>query len=156
LDVGKFYPVLRVNAWSTAKVYFGLMRRRELILGLMFSSLAVSASANGGGEKKKGGGTSFIQLAPITGVVLRDTGRRGVISVEIGIDVPSAPLKELAELSIPRLRAAYVATLQIYAAGLGTGRPPNADFLATEFQRQTNQVLGKPGAKLLLGSIIIN
>ena len=46
--------------------------------------------------------------------------------------------------------------IQSYARGLPAGAAPNADFLARTLQRQTDSVLGKPGAKLLLGAILVN
>jgi hypothetical protein len=49
-----------------------------------------------------------------------------------------------------------VAAIQTHARGLGPGAPPQADRLAVELQRETDRVLGKPGAKLLLGSLIVN
>jgi hypothetical protein len=76
--------------------------------------------------------------------------------VEAGIDVPDAGLRNRASLSQPRLRAAYVQFLQTYAGGLSPGAPPDADYVARALQTQTNQVLGQPGARLLLGTILIN
>ena len=107
-------------------------------------------------EKKKGGGTSFIQMPPVAAMVIRPDGRRGIVTVESGIDVKDQALHDRAAMLSPRLRDAYVEALQSHAQGLGAGAPPNADRLARELQRATDQVLGKPGAKLLLGSIILN
>jgi uncharacterized protein YicC (UPF0701 family) len=36
------------------------------------------------------------------------------------------------------------------------GSAPNLDFLAKELQREADQVLGKKGSKLLLGSVLVN
>jgi hypothetical protein len=36
------------------------------------------------------------------------------------------------------------------------GAPPNPDIISAALQRATDQVLGKPGAKLLLGTVIVN
>ena len=57
---------------------------------------------------------------------------------------------------MPRLNAAYVAALQPYALGLSPGQPPNADYVSMVLQRATDQVLGRRGAKVLLGSILAN
>ena len=57
---------------------------------------------------------------------------------------------------IPRLRAAYSQTLQTFGASLGPGAVPNADFLVREMQRQTDLVLKKPGARFLVGTIMVN
>ena len=138
------------------------MKRRD-ILGLI--ALAVSlpaaaapgfASANEDNTKKKNGGESYIQFAPLTGTTTKAGGRRGVLSVDCGLDVPDARLRAFADASIPRLRAAYVQVVLTYAAGLPSGAPPNAEFLVQALQRQTNLILGQPGARLLIGAILVN
>lgn len=95
-------------------------------------------------------------MAPVSGTSNKPGGRRGVMTVECGVDVPDASLRARAEASLPRLRAAYVQAVQIYAAGLSPGALPNTDFLSLTLQRQTDQVLGRPGAKVLLGAVLIN
>ena len=55
-----------------------------------------------------------------------------------------------------RLRAAFTQVLQIYASGLPAATAPDADYLAGKFQRETDRILGKPGAKLLVGTILVN
>ena len=107
-------------------------------------------------EKKKGGGLSYIQFPTLTATVFRPDGRRGVITVEVGIDVPNNRLHDRANLLVPRLRAGYVQFLQTYAAGLAPGAPPNADYLVRTLQNQTDQLLRQPGARVLLGSILVN
>jgi len=107
-------------------------------------------------EKKKGGGSSFVQLETAAVMVMRPDGGRGVLTVESGVDVKDAALRDRAAALKPRLRDAYVAAIQTHARGLAPGAPPQADRLAGELQRATDRVLGKPGAKLLLGSLILN
>ena len=139
-----------------------MIRRRQLIAaalvaGLVPAALLSTSAAQAAGEaKKKGGGVSFIQFDTLTATVIRGDGRRGVMTVDLGIDVPNAGLRQRASISAPRLRAAYVQMVQAYASGLGPGMPPNADYMAQVLQRQTDQVLGQPGAKFLLGAIMVN
>lgn len=135
------------------------MKRRELLaLGALAAAAvpAVAAASGAKPEKKKGGGASYLQIQTLTATTIRPDGRRGVLTVEMGLDVPDGKLRALAEMSIPRIRAAFVQSVQTYAAGLPTATAPNADYLAKELQRQTNLVLGKPGARLLLGTILVN
>ncbi|MFZ5670231.1 MAG: hypothetical protein ACOY4K_12110 [Pseudomonadota bacterium] len=132
---------------------------RRLALAALAAPLALipaTARASGGGEKKKGGGLKYVQIRAVTATVLRRSGSRGVMTVECGVDVPDDKLRALAEASIPRLRAGYAAFLQTYAAGLSAAGVPNADYMAREMQRITDGILGKPGAKLLLGTILVN
>ncbi len=139
------------------------MERRTLLgLALTAAALAPAAAQAGGhgsesaDKKKKTGGLSYIPLDPITATAIRPDGRRGVLTVETGIDIPSVPLHDKAEKLIPRIRAAFVQTVQIYAAGLTPGLPPNVEFLRRELQRQTDLSLGGPGGRLLLGTVMVN
>jgi hypothetical protein len=139
-----------------------MIRRRHLLTLALCAALAPAVAlpptpAHASGEqKKKGGGLSFIQFETLTATVIRGDGRRGVMTVDIGIDVPNAGLHQRAVISMPRLRAAYVQMVQAYASGLGPGVPPNADYMALVLQRQTDSVLGQPGAKFLLGAVMVN
>lgn len=133
------------------------LSRRHLAAALALAFLPAAAHASGGGaEKKKGGGASFIQLAMLTSTVVRGDGRRGVLTVETGLDIADGKLREAAQLAQPRLRAAFVQVLQTYATGLAPDSPPNPDVIGFQLQRATDRVLGKPGAKLLLGAILVN
>ena len=132
------------------------MNRRRLLLFLAAAPVLAPGGALAAEEKKKGGGLDFIQIPTMTATVTRRDGRRGVLTVETGVDVPDRRLRDHAEASMPRLRAAYAQVLMTYGAQLSPGSAPNADYLSRELQRQTDLVLGKPGAKLLLGAILIN
>lgn len=133
------------------------MRRRALLAGIL-TGVPALASAGEGGEKtkKKSGGASYVSIAPLTGATNRPGGRRGVMSVECGLDIPDGALRERAQASLPRLRAAYVQIVMTYAAGLAPATPPSPDFLGMALQRETDRILGRPGARLLLGSILLN
>ncbi len=134
------------------------MYRRSLIsAAAVLAALAPDlVRANEKPEKKKGGGESYIQIGAIIATTNVSGGSRGVLTVETGIDVPEAALRNKCEQVTPRLRAAFVQVIQIYAAGLSPGAVPNADFIGSILQRETDRVLGKKGARLLLGSIMIN
>lgn len=133
------------------------MDRRLLVsLTALAAALPAVALASEGGEKKKSGGGSYIAMQTLLGTTLNGRDRRGVLSVDCGLDVPDPTLHTRAEQSLPRLRAAFVQTIQAYAAGLPGGALPNADYIAATLQRQTDATLGRPGAKLLLGAIIVN
>lgn len=136
------------------------MRRRALLLLPAIALCALAAPqiglANEGGAKKPTALPPYMRLPILTATIRQRGGKRGVMSVETGLDVADPKLRALAEVSGPRLRAAFFQVLQTYANGLAPGSPPNPDFLARELQRETDQVLGAKGAKLLLGSILMN
>ena len=129
---------------------------RRLALAAALVLAPALARAQEKAQRKRGGGDSFIQLDTLSATVNRSNGRRGVMTVEAGVDVPDAGLRARAEASTPLLIAAYVGVLQTYAAGLPPGGVPNADYLSRELQRQTDMVLGRPGGHFLLGTILVN
>ena len=130
------------------------MNRRLALAALL--ALAPSIAAASGAEKKKGGGLSFVQIQTLTAAIMRRNGTRGVVTMEVGIDVQDEKLRTLATQISPRLRAGYAQILQIYASGLPAATPPDVDYLAQKMQRETDRLLGKPGAKLLIGTVLIN
>ena len=129
---------------------------RRLALAAALALLPAVASASGGGEKKKGGGLSFVPIKAIVATIMRRDGSRGVITVECGVDVADDKLRVLASESQPRLRAAYGGWVQSYASGMPVAGVPNADYIARQMQQITDATLGKKGAKLLLGTILVN
>ena len=144
------------------------MNRRRLLAQVLPAALPFVAAALASGllapparaqtsdKRKKGGGASFIQLDAISATVTRPNGSHGVMTVDVGIDAPDAALHARAAQSTPLLRANYGDVIRAYAAGLPPGAPPNADYLSLQLQRQTDLALGRPGAKLLLGNILVN
>ena len=132
------------------------MDRRRLILLAGLAALAAPMGVRADEKKKKSGGESYLPLDTLTATTIKSNGHRGVLTVECGLDVPDSRLRELATLSLPRLRAAYVQVVQTYAAGLAASAPPNPDFVGRELQRQTDLILGRPGARLLLGAVVSN
>ena len=133
------------------------MDRRHLLLAALTLAAAPDlARAENGEKKKKSGGTSYIQMETVTATLIRADGHRGVLTVEIGLDVPDTAQRAKAMQILPRIRAAYVQSVQIYASGLPSATAPNADYIARELQRQTDLAIGGPGAKLLLGTILVN
>ena len=133
-----------------------MKRRAFLSLALLALSAPLGAHASDKEPKKRSGGASYIIVPTIIGTTSKGGGKRGSLSVECGLDIPDEKLRARADASMPRLRAAYVQTVQVYAAGLPAGYPPNPEFLARAMQRQTDQVLGKRGAKFLLGPLLVN
>jgi hypothetical protein len=136
------------------------MRRRDLTALLVVAAGAPLAAQPGQvraqEKKKKSGGVDYIPIDTLTGTTNKPGGRRGVLTVDCGLSIPDQKLRERAVLSLPRLRAAYVQVVLIYAAGLPAGAPPDADFLVTALQRQTDLVLGRPGARLFIGAVVAN
>ena len=128
---------------------------RRLIFTVLAAALLASP-AHAAEPKKKGGGESFIQLPTLTATIVRANGARGVLTIEVGVDVPDARLRQRAQASIPLLRDAYLREMLAYAPGLAPGGAPSPERIGTQLQRATNQTLHQGGATLLLGSILVN
>ncbi|MFI4964770.1 MAG: Tat pathway signal protein [Caulobacterales bacterium] len=132
------------------------MRRRDLLPLIALAAALPGAARAAEEKKKKAGGANYVQIDTLIGTTNKAGGRRGVLTVDCGLEIDDAKLREYAELSRPRLRAAYVQVVEIYAAGLPSGSEPNADFIAQALQRQTDLILKRPGARLLLGAVVAN
>ncbi len=127
--------------------------RPTLLAMLVLCALPAAAAAE---EKKKENKGTYVTIDTLTATVIAGNGRRAVMTVQSGVDVPDEALREHAQQVTPRLRAAYVQVLQTYAGGMAYGSPPDADYVARRLQQATDQVLGKPGGRLLIGGIMIN
>ncbi|HEV2082266.1 MAG TPA: Tat pathway signal protein [Brevundimonas sp.] len=113
--------------------------------------LGLTRDAGGGG----GGGATYVRLSTVTANARRGGGGSGVMTVETGLDVPDAGLRTRTTQSAPRLRAAYNAVVQRAASALLPGAPPDVDRLARELQAETDRILGRTGARVLLGTVMI-
>jgi hypothetical protein len=132
------------------------MRRRLLLIAFACAAVSVPAlgrAQEGGGPKAK---PSYLQLPSIAVSIVRADGRRGVLTLEVGVDVKDPGLRNRLDLYQPLLNSAYLSALQPYALGMPPGAPPNADYISMALQRETDRVLGRRGAKVLLGSILVN
>lgn len=129
------------------------MERRAL-LGLAVVATAASTSARASSGGAAASANTYIRLPVITASILQANGRRGVLTIETGVDVPDATLRTRAQQSAPRLRAAYNTAAQRFANGLRPGVVPDIDQLSAQLQAATNATLGRPGARLLLGTVM--
>lgn len=134
-----------------------MLRRRLVALLAVLAAPVLTAAAEKKDDKKKSENAGpYIPIQTLTATMIRPNGRRGVLTVQCGLDVPDAKLRAKTELYLPRLRAAYIQTLQTYASGMTPGLPPNGDVLAQALQRDTDRILAQKGARMLLGAMLIN
>ncbi|CAN5325331.1 hypothetical protein BH10PSE2_BH10PSE2_06880 [soil metagenome] len=136
------------------------MNRRALfalapIAGVALAAAALPALASegeGGGAPKD----AFIRFPALTATIIRPDGRRGVMTVEVGINVEDAEVRTQAALDMPRLRAAYNIVAQQAAAALRPGEPPDLERMSHDLAAATYRVLRKRGAVVLLGTVMVN
>lgn len=130
------------------------MKRRDL-LTLSLGLAAVPTLAKASEPSSSSADTSsFTPMAILTATLIRSNGRRGVLSVETGLDVPDAAFRERVVQAIPRLRAAHSQIVRAFGAALLSSEVPDADRLARELQAATDETLGRTGARLLIGTIL--
>lgn len=135
------------------------MDRRALLgLAALTVTAASTAAAPALARSEGGGGgstSSFIRFPTATATILRSNGQRGVLTVETGVDVPDAGLRARAEQSTPRLRAAYNTVVQQIATAMLPGAPPDVERMVTRLQAVTDSTLGRSGARLLIGTVMV-
>ena len=131
-------------------------RRRLLAFAAVLAAPGLTAAAPKKDDKKKTTVGTYVEINTLTASVMRPSGRRGVMTVQTILDVPDAKLRAKAESVVPRIRAAFVQTLQTYASGMTPATPPNPDILGPALQRDVDRILGQKGARVLLGTMLIN
>jgi hypothetical protein len=129
------------------------MRRRDLLSALAVLSAAGAAQAD---DKKKPGGAGYLTFPTLTAMIIRPSGQRGVLTVEAGIDTPDPALRERVMELVPRLVDAYNVSLQVFGVNLRPGEAPDLDQLEARLQADTDRVVGRRGARILLGTTLVN
>jgi flagellar basal body-associated protein FliL len=134
-----------------------LIRCLGAAAALTFALSPASAyAADQGAQHKSTSSESYIGIDPIYSTII-DGGRpRGLLMVELGLDIPDAEFREAVSRAMPVLRDAYVRGLVIYASNaVRPYRQPNVEDIAMRLQTITDKVMGKPGAKVLMAQTAI-
>ena len=132
--------------------------RRLAASALALAVLATPCAGFAGAKpaEHRGGSITFVHLPGLTANVLRATGRWGVVTIEAGLDIPDEKLRLRAQHSVPLLMDGYTRALAGIGPTVRPGSQPDLDRVSTALQKVTDQVLGKPGAVFLVGSVIVN
>jgi hypothetical protein len=102
-------------------------------------------------QRKTTQSESFVPLDPMYATILEGSRPRGLLMVELGLDVPDSDLRAKVSHALPTLRDAYVRILIAYGAtAVRAFRQPNVEDIATRMQTVTDRVMGEPGAKVLM------
>jgi len=128
---------------------------RRALLGLAAVAVSTVATPAAAREAKGAPQPSYLRLPTIAANVIRPGGRRGVFTVETGVDATDAALRTRVAQSAPRLRAAYAVVVQQAANAMLPGAPPDVERLVAQLQAATNRVLGRAGARLLIGTVMV-
>lgn len=129
-----------------------------LVLALLTATVPARADdeQSGGGRHKPTQLESYVMIEPMYASILQGGKSRGLLLVEIGLDVPDAKLRDRVSNELPILRDAYVRSLLVFAAtAVRTWRQPNVDEIATRMQAITDHMLGRQGARVLMAQTAI-
>jgi len=133
-----------------------------IAVGLIAAALAVPAAADDGGQNAQSARRkptqleSYVMVEPLYASILQGARSRGLLLVEIGLDVPDAKLRDRVNQELPILRDAYVRSLLVFAAtAVRPWRQPNVEEIAGRMQAITDHMLGRPGARVLMAQTAI-
>lgn len=148
--------------------------RNILLPALAVALLAATGPAFAGGGGGGGGGSApaqnedsrrrmitssetYMPLPPLTATVQSNHRARGLLQIEAGLEIQDPDLRHRAERYLPRLRNAWVSALSVYAGvNYRFGDVPDADRIADILQEATDLTLGREGAEVLIGMVIIH
>lgn len=122
-----------------------------------FGAVARAAEAGGAAaQHKTTQSESYVIIEPLYASILDGARSRGLLLVELGLDVPDEKLREKVTQSLPNLRDAYVRSLLSYAStSVRAWRQPNVEDIAKRMQIITDRVMGQQGAHVLMAQTAI-
>jgi hypothetical protein len=132
-----------------------LIRAAAAALALVaFAENAVAAEA--AAQRKTTQSESYVVLDPMYATILEGAKPRGLLMIELGLDVPDAAMRARVTHALPALRDAYVRSLIAYGAtAVRAWRQPSVDDIADRMQAITDRLMGGPGAKVLMAQTAI-
>ena len=140
------------------------MRLRHALLCLAAAAIpffsgagaVFGAEANAPAQRKTTQSESYVPIEPMYASILDGMRPRGLLLVELGLDVPDEKLRGRITENMPALRDAYVRALLAYAAtAVRSTRQPNVEDIGNRMQAITNRMLGREGAKVLMAQTAI-
>lgn len=131
----------------------GLAASLMLALALLGGAPGFAA---GTADKPKLGEQRFIMLEPLTVSVLRDARVRGLLSVELTLELARLDERAAIERIMPRLRDQLMFALtQLAASRLDIERPLDLPTITATLQQVTDRVIGESTARLLIGGATV-
>jgi flagellar basal body-associated protein FliL len=119
-------------------------------------ALADSAADGKKPEHKITQSESYLTMDPFYTTIVTDNHAGGMLMVGIGLDVPSAALRDEVTRSLPVLRDAYLRNLMTFtASAVRTNAQPDVAAIADRLQGVTDRALKKRGARILLAQVAL-
>lgn len=133
--------------------------RIKLLSGLGIGILAPQLAphmALASAPPKKTGNDAYTRMPMLT-IATRQVGRRrGTMTIESGLFADAPKIAERIQIMMPRLTDGFITALQPYAQTLTASSLVDTDFVSKQLQTTTDTILGQKGARVLLGSIVLN
>jgi hypothetical protein len=127
-----------------------------LVLCALGAGTAQASEAPAPAQRKTTQSESFVALDPMYATILEGSRPRGLLMIELGLDVPDAAMRARVNHALPTLRDAYVRSLMAYGAtAVRAWRQPSVDDIAERMQAITDRLMGGPGAKVLMAQTAI-
>ena len=127
-----------------------------LVLCTSVAGTAQAMEAPAPAQRKTTQSESFVALDPMYATILEGSRPRGLLMIELGLDVPDATMRARVSHALPTLRDAYVRSLMAYGAtAVRAWRQPSVDDIADRMQAITDRLMGGPGAKVLMAQTAI-
>jgi hypothetical protein len=99
---------------------------------------------------------SYVAVEPMYATIIDGVKPRGLLIVELGLDVPDTDLRGRVTRALPVLRDAYVRGLLAYAStAVRVYRQPSVEDIANRMQAITDKTMGKQGARVLMAQTAI-
>jgi len=125
------------------------------VFGLAGSPALASSDAQPA-QRRPTQSESYVMVEPMYATIYTDHYPRGLLLVEIGLDVPDSDLRARVESGLPRLRDAYIRSLMVYASTtIRPFRQPDVTDIADRMQAITDVVVGRKGARVLMSQTAI-
>ena len=135
----------------TGPVHFRLMRASLAALALLALAAGGAQATEAPAQRKTTQSESYVPLDPMYATILEGSRPRGLLMVELGLDVPDAALRAKVSHALPALRDTYVRLLIAYGStAVRAFRQPSVDDIAQRMQAATDRLMGGPGAKVLM------
>jgi hypothetical protein len=113
-------------------------------------------ASEAGAQRKTTQSESFVAIDPMYATILEGPKARGLLMIELGLDIPDAAMRARVSHALPALRDAYVRSLIAYGAtAVRAWRQPSVDDIADRMQTITDRLMGGPGAKVLMAQTAI-
>jgi hypothetical protein len=107
-------------------------------------------------QRKTTQSESFVAIDPMYATILEGSKPRGLLMIELGLDIPDAEMRARVSHALPALRDAYVRSLIAYGStAVRAWRQPSVDDISERMQTITDRLMGGPGAKVLMAQTAI-